>query len=76
MKSLTLKIDDKVFDEAEEIIVALNLSRNRYFNEAVKMYNLFNRRQLLKKKLAKESKLTATGSIQILNEFEKFWIEN
>lgn len=72
MKSLTLKIDDKVFDEAEEIIVALNLSRNRYINEAVKMYNLFNRRQLLKKKLAKESKLTATDSIQILNEFEKF----
>lgn len=76
MKSLSLKLDDKVFEEAEEITVALKLARNRYINEAVGMYNLFNKRQLLKKKLAKESKLVRKDSMQILQEFEKLMDEN
>lgn len=76
MKSLSLKLDDKVFEEAEEITVALKLPRNRYINEAVGMYNLFNKRQLLKKKLAKESKLVRKDSMQILQEFEKLMDEN
>ncbi|MEI8075507.1 MAG: hypothetical protein WCH78_12235 [Bacteroidota bacterium] len=76
MKSLSLKLDDKIFEEAEEITVALNLARNRYINEAIGMYNLFNKRQLLKKKLAKESKLTSKDSRQVLEEFEKLMDEN
>ena len=76
MKTLSLKLDDKIFDEAEEITSQLKLARNRYINEAVSIYNLFNKRQLLKKKLAKESKLTAKDSMSILNEFEKLVDEN
>ncbi len=71
MKTLSLKLDDKIFDEAEEITSKLKLARNRYINEAVSIYNLYNRRRLLKKQLMKESKLTSKDSMDILHEFEK-----
>ncbi|MBS4043571.1 MAG: hypothetical protein KGZ59_07125 [Chitinophagaceae bacterium] len=76
MKTLSLKLDDKIFDDTEEISGKLNLARNRYINEAVSMYNLFNKRRLLKKKLAKESKLTSLDSKEILQEFESLMDEN
>ncbi len=69
MKLLSLKIDDKMFVEMEEISAALHLSRNRYISQAIGMYNFFNKRQLLKKKLIKESKLTSKDSRQVLEEF-------
>lgn len=71
MKTLSLKLDDKIFDEAEEITSKLKLARNRYINEAVEIYNLYNRRKLLKKQLLKESRLTRVESLDILHEFEQ-----
>ena len=76
MKTLSLKLDDKIFDEAEEITSQLKLARNRYINEAVSIYNLFNKRQLLKKQLNKESKAISKDSMDILAEFEKLIDEN
>ena len=76
MKTLSLKLDDKIFDEAEEITSELKLARNRYINEAVSIYNLFNKRRILKKKLTKESKVVMKDSMSILHEFEKFVGEN
>ena len=76
MKTLSLKLDDKIFDEAEEITSQLKLARNRYINEAVSIYNLFNKRQMLKKKLIRESKLLSKDSLHILHEFEKCVDEN
>ena len=71
MKTLSLKLDDKIFEEAEEITSKLKLARNRYINEAVNIYNLFNKKRLLKKQLIKESKLTSKDSMNVLYEFEK-----
>jgi hypothetical protein len=71
MKTLSLKLDDKIFDETEELTLKLKLARNRYINEAVSIYNLYNRRKLLKRQLMKESKLTGKDSMEILHEFEK-----
>lgn len=71
MKTLSLKLDDKIFEEAEEITASLKLARNRYINEAVNIYNLFNKRRLLKQQLAKESKLGRKNSMEVLREFEK-----
>jgi len=71
MKILSLKLDDDIFNEAEEITSKLRLARNRYINEAVSLYNQYNKRRLLKTQLAKESKLTREDSMEILNEFEK-----
>jgi metal-responsive CopG/Arc/MetJ family transcriptional regulator len=70
MKILSLKLDDHIFDETEEVIAQLKLARNRYINEAVSMYNLVQKRRLLKKTLAKESALTSSDSMEILREFE------
>ena len=75
MKTLSLKLDDKIFDEAEEITSQLNLARNRYINEAVGIYNTLNKRRLIKKQLAKESKLTNKDSMEVLREFEKLMDE-
>ncbi len=71
MKTLSLKLDDDIYNEAEKITSKLKLARNRYINEAVSIYNLYNKRRLLKKQLEKESKLTRNDSMDILHEFEK-----
>ena len=76
MKTLSLKLDNKTFEEAEEITSKLHLARNRYINEAVSIYNLYNKRRLLKKQLIKESKRTSSDSMEILAEFEKLIDEN
>lgn len=76
MKILSLKLDDEIFDEAEEITSKLKLARNRYINEAVSLYNQYNKRRLLKSQLTKESKLTREDSMEILYEFEKMIDEN
>lgn len=72
MKTLSLKLDDSVFEETEKVVAELNLARNRYINEALNLYNQFNKRRVLKKKLARESKLVAQSSSEILAEFERF----
>ncbi len=76
MKILSLKLDDEIFDEAEEITSALKVARNRYINEAVSIYNRVNKKRLLKTQLAKESALTSPDSMDILHEFEKLIDEN
>lgn len=76
MKTLSLKLDDRIFEEAEEITSKMKLARNRYINEAVNIYNLFNKRRILKNQLTKESKLTRKDSLDILHEFEKLMDEN
>ncbi len=71
MKTLSLKLDDIVFKETEEVVSELKLTRNRYINEALTLYNQFNKRRVLKKKLTKESKLVHQSSAEVLAEFEK-----
>lgn len=70
MKMLSLKLDDDIFLESEKITKKMKCSRNRYINDAVKLYNKFNERNLLRQQLAKESKLTRNTSMEILEEFE------
>jgi len=76
MKTLSLKLDDNIFDDTEKITSKLHLARNRYINEALSVYNLYNKRRLLKKQLSKESKLVGKDSMDILAEFEKLIDEN
>lgn len=76
MKTLSLKLDDSIFEETENITSQLKLPRNRYINEAVNLYNLFNKRQILKKKLLKESRISKKDSMDVLREFEQLADEN
>ena len=76
MKNLSLKLDDDIFEETEKITSKMNLPRNRYINEALHLYNLYNKRRFLKKQLAKESDLTHNVSMEIVHEFEILIDEN
>jgi len=71
MKTLSLKLDDEIFNDAEKITSKLKLARNRYINEAVNIYNQYNKRRILKSQLSKESKAIKKDSMSILAEFEK-----
>ena len=71
MKTLSLKLDDQIFEDAEEMTSKLNLARNRYINEAVSIYNLYNKKKLLKSQHGKESQLTNKDSMEILAVVEK-----
>ena len=76
MKTISLKIDEGIFDETENILETLNKPRNRYINEAIEFYNKINRKSLLAKKLKIESKLVAENSMDVLREFEDIDYEN
>ena len=76
MKTLSLKLDDNIFNETEEITAELRLARNRYINEAVSIYNKVNKRRLLKAKLSKESAIVSEDSMLVLRDFEKMMDEN
>ncbi len=76
MKTISLKIDDAIFDDTENILDSLKKPRNRYINEAIAFYNKMNRKSLLAKKLKFESKLVADNSMEVLKEFEDFEYEN
>ena len=70
MKTLSLKLDDEIFLDTEKLTKKMKSSRNRYINDAIRLYNKFNERNLLKQQLATESKLTRNTSLEILEEFE------
>ncbi len=75
MKVLSLKLDDAIFEETEQLTNQMKLARNRYINEAVSLYNQFNRKRLLKQQLHKESMLVKQQSMEVLNAFEQFMDE-
>lgn len=71
MKILSLKLDDNIFNDTESVLSRIKKSRNRYINEAVDFYNKINKRKLIARKLAQESKLVGSESLNVLSEFEK-----
>ncbi len=70
MKSISLKLQDRILQETEKLLSHLNTSRNNYINEAVEFYNKYQKRKLIEEQLLHESKLVAEDSMAILDEFE------
>lgn len=70
MKTISLKVDDNIFKEAEKIIHRLKKPRNRYINEAINYYNHHQKRLMIEKKLNKESYAVREESIRVLSDFE------
>jgi len=70
MKTLSLKLDDSVFTDTEQVLNHIKKSRNRYINEALDFYNKVQKRKLLAAELEKESELVKDESIKVLHEFE------
>ena len=71
MKTISLKIDDSIFGETENILSRIKITRNRYINEALAYYNRFQRQQILEKKLKIESDMVKVDSLNVLNDFER-----
>lgn len=70
MKTLSLKLDDVVYEETEQLLEKINKTRNRYINEALQYYNQIQKREIISKLLIVESKLVSEESMKVLNEFE------
>ena len=70
-KALSLKMRPEVWSETEAMVQKLHLKRNDYINKALDYYNAVNKRELLRKKLTKESKLVSVESLAILSDLEK-----
>ena len=71
MKTLSLKLDDSIFQDTEKLVKEINKPRNRYINEALDFYNKIQNRKILATKFEAESKLVREESIKVLQEFEK-----
>jgi len=72
MKTISLKIENVIFEETEKIRSITKKSRNRYINEALVSYNQLQKRILIEKCLKRESYLVKEESIVVLKEFEEF----
>lgn len=70
MKNISLKLDDAIFRETEEILVRVKKPRNRYINEAIEFYNKVQRKQIVEEKLRIESGIVSTDSMSVLKDFE------
>lgn len=70
MKSISLKLHDRIIEETERILSQLDKSRNKYINEAVEFYNEYQKKRLIEQQLIRESKLVAKDSMEVLGEFE------
>jgi len=76
MKTLSLKLDNTIFNETEELLSQIKQPRNRYINDALKFYNSVQKRKLLAKRLEDESRLVQEESMKVLAEFESLLDEN
>ena len=71
MKTLSLKLDEIVYEETEKLLEKIKKPRNRYVNEALHYYNQIQKKKIISEQLMKESKLVSDESMNVLNEFEK-----
>ena len=70
MKNISLKLEEAIFRETEEILVRVKKPRNRYINEAIEFYNKVQRKQIIEEKLRIESGIVSTDSMSVLKDFE------
>ncbi len=76
MKTISLKIDDSIFGDTENIVALMKKPRNRYINEAIDHYNKIQKRKILEQKIQNESLLVKDNSMSVLKEFESIENEN
>jgi metal-responsive CopG/Arc/MetJ family transcriptional regulator len=62
MKSILLKLDDKLFDETDERVKAEKTNRSSYIKTAIEQYNKWQKRKALEEQISKE--------VALLKEFD------
>ncbi len=70
MKTLSLKLDENIFAETEEILKEKKVARNRYINEALEFYNKFQNRKKLAAEFEKATGLARESSLELIAEFD------
>jgi len=70
MKSVLLKLDDKLFAETEKQVKELKISRNGYIKEALEKYNKLVEKKQIEAQLAKDSFLVREESMRVNKDFE------
>ncbi|MBU0486500.1 MAG: hypothetical protein KKA07_00720 [Bacteroidetes bacterium] len=73
MKTLSLKLDDIIFQETEQVLAKIKKPRNRYINEALQYYNRLQKKRITARLLEKESMLVQADSLFVLAEFENLY---
>jgi metal-responsive CopG/Arc/MetJ family transcriptional regulator len=71
MKSLSLKLKEDILKETEELLGLLKKNRNAYINEALRHYNLVQKRRLLAIELEAEARMASASSLEVLREMEQ-----
>ncbi|MFN3761257.1 MAG: hypothetical protein ACK4SF_18740 [Algoriphagus aquaeductus] len=71
MKTLSLKLNESVFEETEDILKEKGISRNRYINEALDFYNRYHKRKKLAMAFAKASAMVRDFSMEVNAEFDQ-----
>ena len=71
MKTVSLKIEETIFEETEKILLKIKKPRNRYINEAIAFYNKHQKRNMIEKRLKKESEMVQEESMNVLRDFEE-----
>jgi|AntRauMFilla1563_2_1112583.scaffolds.fasta_scaffold02875_5 predicted RNA-binding protein YlxR (DUF448 family) len=71
MKTLSLKLDQEIFEETEAIIKKKNIARNRYINLALEFFNKYQKRKALADQFKIASELTKESSMEILQELDQ-----
>jgi metal-responsive CopG/Arc/MetJ family transcriptional regulator len=71
MKTLSLKLDQEIFEETETIIKNKNIPRNRYINQALEFFNNYQKRKTLADQFKIASELTKESSMEILQELDQ-----
>ena len=70
MKTLSLKLDNSVYEETELLLDKIQKTRNRYINEALQYYNQIQKKKLIEQLLIVDSKIVSNESMKVLHEFE------
>jgi len=62
MKSILLKIDDKLFEETDKQVKAKRTTRSSYIKTAIEQYNKWQAKKALEEQIVKE--------VQLLKQFD------
>jgi metal-responsive CopG/Arc/MetJ family transcriptional regulator len=62
MKSVLLKLDDKLFEETEKLVKAGRMSRSNYIKMAIEHYNKWQAKRALEEQIVRE--------VRLLNDFD------
>lgn len=69
-KVISLKIEEKILQDADIMVSKLGISRNKYINEAIEAYSKAKKRAAMEEQIKKEVALIRESSMEVLAEFE------